>query len=160
MSYTTDLLRVRADFEDEAIYVSLSEGSYEPLVALETAEQLSVDRKKQQHANLFVLTAGPLTRLGPVRLLRTDLSIYKTLLQICLLKLFGFPNSRLVKDDEIEGVITRVITAKNKSSVNQSARMIKSFNHSTLVPCANPKPHPATRPRQIGRFGRCRVRGV
>lgn len=38
--------------------------------------------------------------------------------------------------------------------------MIKSFNHSALVTCANPKPHPATRPHQIMRFGRCRVRGV
>lgn len=48
------MLHVSADFEDEATYVSLSEGSYEPMVAPETAEQLSVDRKKQQHANLFV----------------------------------------------------------------------------------------------------------
>lgn len=38
--------------------------------------------------------------------------------------------------------------------------MLKSFNHSTLVTFANPKPHPATGPHQIMRFGRCRVRGV
>lgn len=49
MSFTTDLLRVSADFEDEAIYFSLSEGSYEPLVAPETAEQLSVDRKNNNN---------------------------------------------------------------------------------------------------------------
>lgn len=48
------------DFEDKAVYLSLSEGSSEPLVAAETAEQLSVDRKnkqqqqqQQQHADLF-----------------------------------------------------------------------------------------------------------